>query len=135
MKKLLYLLVAVVIAGGLYYWFAMKSGSVVVQLQEQNASGETGTVTLTEMDGTVQATLVVSGQPAGVVQPAHIHKGSCPNPGAVAYPLTFPKDGEPSVTSLDVSMADLKAQAPLAVHVHKSVAEASVYAASGNIRF
>lgn len=135
MRKSVFLLIAVVIIGGVYYWTAMRSGAVEVRLQEQNASGEAGAVSLAEVNGKVEVTLTVTGQPAGVAQPAHIHSGSCPNPGAVVYPLTFPKDGAPSVTMLDVSMSELAAQAPLAVNVHKSGPEASVYVACGNLVF
>lgn len=106
--------------------------SATVTLSAQNSSGESGTATLKEEDGKVKVTLDLMGAPAGVMQPAHVHMGSCANLGAVKYPLTFPTDGK-SVTTLDVKWADLKAGLPLAINVHKSPAESTVYVACGDL--
>jgi hypothetical protein len=102
-----------------------------VTLSEENGSGETGTATLEEVNGKVQVTVALSGYPTdGTPQPAHLHVGACPGVGAVKYPLT-PIVGGASVTMLDVSLSDLKAQLPLALNVHKSAKEAGVYTACG----
>lgn len=101
-------------------------------LSEQNDSGETGTATLMEMDGKVKVTLSLSGAPQDVVQPAHIHMGSCPDVGEVKYPLTSPLNGA-SETMLEVSLDQLKSELPLAINVHKSQEEATVYVSCGNI--
>ena len=76
--------------------------------------------------------LALTGAATSTPQPAHIHIGSCPTPGAVKYPLINVVNGM-SDTLLDVSLAQLKSELPLAVNVHKSAAEASVYVACGNI--
>lgn len=106
---------------------------ISVTLSEQNTSGESGTATLMEVDGKVKVTLKLTGAPSGVVQPAHIHVGACPDVGAVKYPLTSPVDGM-SETTLDVTLAQLKSELPLGINVHKSAAEAKVYVSCGDLK-
>jgi len=105
---------------------------MMVTLAAQNDSDETGTATLEEVDGKTVVTIALEGQSTGANQPAHIHTGACPTPGAVVYPLTNVVNGA-SETTLDVSLADLKAQLPLAVNVHKSAAESKVYVSCGDL--
>ena len=107
------------------------TSEVMVTLSEQNASGESGTATLIEVDGKVKVTLKL-GAPVGVTQPAHIHVGACPDVGAVKYPLTSPVDGM-SETTLDITLAELKSGLPLGINVHKSAQEASVYVSCGDL--
>ncbi len=111
---------------------SMMSG-VKVTLSEQNSSPESGTATLTDKDGKVLVTLEVNGTPTGIEQPAHIHVGACPNPGAVKYPLSPVLNGK-SETTLNVTMEQLMKELPLAVNVHKSQQEAKVYVACGDIK-
>lgn len=106
---------------------------ITVALSEQNASGESGSATLMEVDGKVKVTLTMTGAPSGVTQPAHIHVGACPDVGAVKYPLTSPVDGV-SETMLDVTLAQLKSELPLGINVHKSADEATVYVSCGDIK-
>lgn len=140
-KTIFLLSVALVIAIGAYLFLSSKASApkapviqktATVVLDTQNKSGESGTVTLKEMNGKVQVSLNLVGAPKGVVQPAHIHVGACPTPGDVKYPLTSVVDGK-SETTLDVSLGDLLKQLPLAVNVHKSVAQSKVYVACGNV--
>lgn len=107
----------------------------IVLLSEQNDSGQSGTATLVEdADGNVVVTLSMTGGEFTEPQPAHIHVGSCPNPGAVQYPLNNVMDGT-SETVLDVTMDELLASSDyLAINVHKSAAEASVYTACGDLK-
>ncbi|MCR4324312.1 MAG: hypothetical protein NUV69_01345 [Candidatus Curtissbacteria bacterium] len=65
-------------------------------------------------------------------QPAHIHSGSCPTPGAIVYSLANVVDGE-SNTVLNTTMEKLKSQKPLAINVHKSQQEVNTYVACGNL--
>ena len=109
-----------------------EMNEVVVNLVEQNASGESGTATITEVEGGVRVVLNLIGASEGVVQPAHIHANSCADIGGVQYPLTFPMNGS-SETMLEVSMDELQAGLPLSVNVHKSAEEVSVYVACGDI--
>lgn len=108
---------------------------VVVTLNSQNDSEQTGTATLAENeDGQLVVTIQVSGGEFTDPQPAHIHVGSCPTPGAVEYPLTNVVDGY-SITMLDgLTIADVSGvTGGLAINVHKSAAESSVYTACGDI--
>ncbi len=111
-----------------------QMSSQTIQLEEQNDLGQTGQAVITEdADGNAVVTLTMTGGEFPDPQPAHIHDGSCPNPGAVKYPLTNVVDGA-SVTTLDVSYDDLvNSTEKLAVNVHKSAKEASVYTACGNV--
>jgi hypothetical protein len=111
---------------------AMMEGVVTVDLAEVAGSDttQTGTAVLTEIDGQVEVVLTVS--PAlETSQPAHIHAGDCPGVGDVVYPLENVVDGA-STTVLDITMADLEGE-NLAINVHKSADEVSVYTACGEL--
>jgi len=75
--------------GGKHGTTTTSSGrqGVLVQLQEQNFSGESGNVTLTPMGSKTKVDIEMASFAANA-QPAHIHKGTCakldPTP---AYPL------------------------------------------------
>ena len=101
-----------------------------VTLAQENKSGQYGTAVLEEVDGKVKVTIDLTGTKYSAAQPAHIHIGVCPGVGAVKYPLTNIMAGK-SVTTLMVTMADLASQGPLAINIHKSAAESSVYTACG----
>lgn len=107
---------------------------IVVNLAKENQSTQSGTATLSEINGKVKVMLKLTGAPAGIAQPAHIHVGACPDVGAVKYPLTSPVNGM-SDTVLDVTLTELKSQLPLAINVHKSGAEATVYVSCGDLKF
>ncbi|RJQ13768.1 hypothetical protein C4553_02680 [Candidatus Parcubacteria bacterium] len=111
----------------------MKKNQVVVVMNEQNNSGQTGTAVLTDIDGQkTKVTLVVSTGAVGVAQPAHIHIGSCPTPGAVKYPLNNVVNGR-SETTLDISLLKLGDELPSAINVHKSASEVSTYVSCGDL--
>lgn len=105
---------------------------VGVSLTAQNNSGQEGTVTLKDVEGKTLVTIKLAGAPKGSLEPAHIHTGACPEPGAVKYPLTNVADGN-SETTLDVKLSDLMANPNLAINVHKSQAEIKTYVACGNL--
>lgn len=102
-------------------------------LEEQNNSGQNGTVVLSEVGNQVQVTINLS-NPNSAPEPAHIHIGSCPNPGAVLHHLSDVVNGT-SVTLLDTTLADLNARGALAVNIHKSAAESGIYYSCGNLDF
>lgn len=110
---------------------AEAAGPVIVQLTPQNASGESGTATLTE-DGTKTKVVVgINGAPAGVAQPL-LHKGTCANlTPQPAFGLTTLTDGK-SETTIDISLANLQAGG-YAINGHKSAQEASTYVFCGAI--
>lgn len=106
--------------------------TLVFSLSAQNNSGESGTATVTPISDTQSRVSVeLTGAPAGA-QPAHIHMGACPTPGGVKYPLTNVVNGK-SETTLDVTVSALKAQAPLALNVHKSPQEIGAFVSCGNL--
>lgn len=111
---------------------AQPAKTIVVPLATQNNSGQSGTATLMDVNGKTKVTINISGAPADIVQPAHIHTGSCATIGGVKYPLTFPVNGK-SETTLDVSIDSLLSQLPLAINIHKSASEASIFVACGDI--
>lgn len=112
-------------------------GNTTVELTELNDSGLSGMATLEEVNGKVKVALELSGPKSSNPQPAHIHVGSCPEPGAVKYPLTSVVDGK-SKTILDIKMSTIeetiKEEGSLAVNVHKSAQEAKTYVSCGNLK-
>lgn len=107
---------------------------LTITLNPVAESTESGTAILKEEGGKTMVTLSLNNAPAGVKQPAHIHMGGCPRVGEVKYPLTFPMGGQ-SETTLEITLDQLKSELPLAINVHKSVPEAKVYVACGDITF
>lgn len=143
-RTLMLLAGAAAILVGFFAIFAYKNGSVVaiptptpkivsVRLDPQNLSGESGMATLTEVNGKVMVNVSLTGAPSNVTQPAHIHLGSCPNPGAIEYPLTSLVNGQ-SQTTLNVTLGQLKSMEPLAINVHKSVSEVGTYVSCGDLK-
>lgn len=108
-------------------------GPVTFNLDAQNDSGETGTATLTDLgNGKIQVQVSIDGAPEGIVQPMHIHKGTCANLEAKpTFPLTSLTDGE-SVTEIETTLAELQ-NGNYAINGHKSAEEAAVYVFCGNI--
>jgi predicted lipoprotein with Yx(FWY)xxD motif/Cu/Zn superoxide dismutase len=92
---------------------------------------QSGTVTFTAKGDKTDVAITIKAGPAGVAQPAHIHEGQCPAPGAVKYPLKEVIDGK-STTTVDVKLADLMTGG-FAVNVHQSNADIGKYVACGGI--
>lgn len=105
-----------------------------IELMGQNNLGQSGEAVISQDEnGMAVVTLMLSGGEFTTPQPAHIHVGSCPNPGAVKYPLTNVVGGN-SVTKLNVGFNDLmNSGEKMAINVHKSAAESSVYTACGDV--
>jgi hypothetical protein len=108
------------------------SDQATVSLAEQNGSGQSGEVVLTRVDDSTTRVEISLSTAGTAAQPAHVHKGSCkdldPNP---AYGLEDVVNGS-STSEVDASLNDLRDGA-YAVNVHKSVAEAAIYVACGDI--
>lgn len=110
-----------------------QGGSVTVNMAAQNNSGEAGTATLTAQGNKTQVTVNLSGAPAGVAQPVHIHDGSCANLNPKPkYPLTSLMNGQ-STTTLDVPLSTLTAGG-MAINAHKSAQDIPTYVSCGDIR-
>ncbi|MBI5300580.1 MAG: hypothetical protein HY868_00470 [Chloroflexi bacterium] len=122
------------------WWVMTADGGIItapvtVAIQVPLGAGrdgdQNGTATLTSRGAKTDVSINIKPGPQGVAQPAHIHEGVCPAPGAVKYPLTNVVDGR-STTSLDVTLADLL-KGGFAINAHKSAAEAGMYVACGNV--
>jgi hypothetical protein len=110
-----------------------QQARVTVTLGAQSNSGESGTATLTDVGGNkTKVEIAVTGQPANVPQPVHIHKGSCAQiDPAPAYGLTTLVDGK-SETVIDQPLSVLRRER-FAINGHKSAQEASTYVFCGDI--
>jgi hypothetical protein len=105
--------------------------TVTVQLEALGDSGQTGTATLLPEGDKTKVVIHLTGG-GGVAQPAHIHLGRCDNlDPAPKWQLEAVREGQ-SETLLDVPL-DTILKENVAINVHKSVSEASVYVACGNI--
>lgn len=106
---------------------------VTVNLSAQNASGESGTATLTPQGDKTQVTIKLTGAPEGVQQPAHIHDGTCatldPKP---RIPLQNVVGGT-STTTLDMKLSDIMSKRG-AINVHKSASDLKTYVACGDLK-
>lgn len=105
-----------------------------VKLNEQNASGQGGQAVIVQV-GTSTLRVIVNlvGKPPLEAEPAHIHLGSCPNPGAVKYPLTNVEKGASQTDISNMTLAQLLSELPLAINVHKSATDLKTYVACGDI--
>lgn len=109
-----------------------QSPIVEVNLKEQNESSQSGVAKLSEKDGKVNVGLSLSGGEFTAAQPSHIHLGSCSELGDVLYPLNDVVDGK-SETTINATFEKLSSQKPLAVNVHTSAKEVTVYTACGDL--
>ena len=110
----------------------LAADSATVKLSPQNNSGESGTATLTKVGERTKVVLNVTGAPAGVTQPVHIHKGTCdkldPKP---TFPLSPVVNGK-SETTVNASLDNLQ-KGGYAINGHKSAQEIATYVFCGNI--
>jgi hypothetical protein len=106
---------------------------VTVKISAQNASGESGTATLTPQGDKTRVAIKLTGAPEGTPQPAHIHDGSCaqldPKP---RIPLQNVAGGD-STTTLDMKLSDIMSKGG-AINVHKSTSDLKTYVACGDLK-
>jgi len=108
-----------------------KKQSVLVQLQEQNFSGEAGDATLTAQGHQTRVVIQMASYAANA-QPAHIHEGTCAHLSfQPAFPLNDVKAGR-STTVVDVSLQTLL-NGKYAVNIHRSAEKMKVYVACADI--
>jgi len=104
---------------------------VEIQLQEQSASGEVGTATLTAASGKTKVVIDLVSHAAND-QPAHIHRATCTDLDATpAYPLNDVVGGK-STTVVAASLTSLLAK-HYAINVHRSAKKLNEYVVCGNI--
>lgn len=110
-----------------------QASATTVELKAQNNSGQTGSATLTPQGDKTQVVLKLSGAPAGVAQPAHIHDGSCANLDAKPrVPLQSLTNGS-STTVVSMKLDDIL-KAGGAINVHKSADDLKAYVACGDLK-
>jgi hypothetical protein len=130
------LALAAIALGAVTFAFAAPvtaaTSTLTVNLKAQNASGETGTATLTQQPDGVQVVISLANAPA-TAQPAHIHLGTCDklNP-APEYPLESITAGNSTTLVKGVTIDQLLAKTS-AINVHKSTSDLGTYVACGNI--
>lgn len=105
--------------------------ALTIQMTALNNSGQSGTATLTAVDGKTRVQIELA-NPAPEAQPVHVHSGSCSELGSVEHPLSNVVNGR-SDTAIDVALPDLLSS-PAAVNVHRSAPQANVYVSCGDIR-
>lgn len=111
---------------------AFADSAVTVRLDARGNSGQAGTATLQPVGEQTKVVIELTNVPAGVAQPAHIHRGICDNlDKAPRWNLKAVQDGR-SVTLVPVSL-DTILKEPMAINVHKSAIETQIYVACGNI--
>ena len=110
---------------------ASSSNEVIVELAEQNSSGESGTATLTATGASTRVVLELK-NPTTDSQPAHIHRGTCENLDSdPLYGLLNVMQGR-SETVVNVPLSELTTGG-LALNVHQSNANLDEYVACGNL--
>jgi len=110
---------------------AFAQQTVTVTLNQQNSSGVSGTATLTAMGNQTQVVVNVTGEPSGASEPAHIHVGSCPTPGAVVAPLKPIVNGT-STTVVNKPLSTYTTGG-FAVNLHESATNIKHYVSCGDI--
>ncbi len=104
---------------------AQQTGDVTIQLQGQNGFNQSGTVTFKSISSNTVRVDVNVASLGTAAQPAHIHLGTCANPGAVKHALTDVAQGK-SRTIINASLIDILS-GNLILNIHKSAAEAGAY--------
>ena len=140
----LYVAIGGVIYAGIYYFFCGRKGGYTVnvlgsktnewtiQLNERNASGEFGQVTMTENKGKLQVKVETAGEPSGITQEVGIYIGQCSQTQTLKYPLS-PLVNDNSQTVLNINWSQLVKDRPLAIGIRELGAEPGVYVSCGDI--
>lgn len=96
-----------------------KSATILkINMGAQNGSKQSGSAQITDNPGGgVTVDIALSGEPTGVSEPAHIHKGTCAKLDPVPFKALAPVSGKSRTTLADISVAQLKA-GHYAINVH-----------------
>jgi len=127
------LLAAALLVAGSGGGVSAQDETVTVTMGAGRDASQTGTATLTAQGSQTQVVLNIQPAAAGVEQPVHIHSGSCPGVGAVAFPLTNVVDGT-STTVVDATLDSLRTGG-YSINVHQDGTQAGlgVYVSCGAI--
>ncbi len=112
---------------------ASPAKPVVVTLNAENGSKESGTATLTQMGANLQVKIALKNAPK-TAQPAHIHPGTCAKLNPVPkYPLANVVGGASTTLLKNVALSAVSG-GKFAVNVHKSASDLKDYVSCGNIK-
>lgn len=133
-QKYVILIIAVVLLAVLIFLVkTLQPKTLIALLNSQNESGQAGTATLINLDEGVRVLVTVFGGPQNFSQPLHIHEGTCEDLGPIKYPLNDLFNGNSATIIKDLIVADLAANLPLAINLHKSNQEFEIYTSCGNL--
>lgn len=104
---------------------------VVATLGPGRDESQPGAAALVARGNQTEVIISIAPGPPGVGQPVHIHEGTCPGVGAVAFPLSNVVDGT-STTLLDTPLSAV-ATGTRSINVHKSQEEIQLYVSCGAI--
>ena len=109
---------------------------LTIPLSALNNSGESGTATITEVEGKTVITVVINNMPPDVrLQPMNIHTGSCSNLGGVKSSIAdYISKTHYAESTLRLSPKEFLAELPLAITVSKSPDDSKIYVACGDIK-
>ncbi len=111
---------------------AASGAPLVLPLNAQNGSGESGTATLQDTPDGVVVVLSLNGGNAAGPQPVHIHDGSCAKLGGVKYPLKNVTAGASSTTVPKLTIAKLQSGV-YAINVHQSLTAVGTYVSCADL--
>lgn len=107
--------------------------STRVTISAVGTSGQSGSATLVQKGNDVLVTVTMSGIPAGVSEPTHIHAGTCGKLNPVPkYPLKSSTNGTTSTTLANLKLSSLLG-GKYAINVHNST-NLKIYVACGDIK-
>ncbi|MEA2690224.1 MAG: hypothetical protein QOJ39_513 [Candidatus Eremiobacteraeota bacterium] len=105
---------------------AMKGGGMMMThcpggyvLNAVAGSGESGCATPRGGNGVIFLALKVTGEPAGAMQPAHIHRGKCGSNGPVVLPLKPVVNGM-SATTIPMAKWSMYNHGGFYINIHES---------------
>jgi len=106
---------------------------MTINIGAQNGSKQDGQAFLNDTSGGLRVKIQVKNEPAGAVEPAHIHQGTCANLTPAPWKgLSNVVNGVSVTTISGLTLAALK-KAHYAINVHQSAARLTHYVACGDI--
>ena len=112
---------------------AMSAHSMTINLGAQNGSKQDGQAFLSDTPAGLRIKLQVKNEPAGAVEPAHIHQGTCAQLNPAPWkPLSNVVGGLSVTTISKLTLADLK-KAHYAINIHQSAANLKHYVSCGDL--
>jgi len=115
----------------------MTAGAMTYKIGNPNTGlchgppNQCGTITLTPAGGKTKVVINITGEPKGAIEPSHIHKGACKNPGVIVWPLTDVVAGH-STTIVDAPISKVNVAGD-SVNIHRSAAQLNQFMACGNV--